>query len=255
MGRFRYTGTNWEGRPWVASAPVRALGDEVTALDPARYPHDGTVASKGHDAQNPRSDHRPRPFTGLGVVRAIDFGGADAHRLAICEQLRAGRDPRIKYVINEVAMFASYTLAGKPAWEWRPYTGWSHDKHTHVSFTDASDQDRSPFDLTGADPMPSLPLQYKDGFSTGRPAWREEVKRVQYALAHLGYDIGAAGADGYYGDDMAAAIVAFRKDHSPAYGGDGHTWTGFSDQLLMRRLGGGADHSHPEYLTGVKGIK
>lgn len=74
MSRFRYSGTNHEGREWSVSEPIRQIGREIEATWPAGNTSlDGTVASRRHDEINPWSGHRPRPFTGRGIVRAIDI--------------------------------------------------------------------------------------------------------------------------------------------------------------------------------------
>ena len=72
--RFRIAGTNWEGRLWTTSSPIGRLALQIDAAHPQGHPTDGTVASKAHDAASPNSDHRPHPFKGAGIVRAIDIG-------------------------------------------------------------------------------------------------------------------------------------------------------------------------------------
>ena len=92
------------------------------------------------------------------------------------------------------------------------------------------------------DDMPSLPLRHGDGNDSGpRPERKEDVKRVEYGLNFLGYDVGTI--NGKYDDALAAAVVAFRQDHSSDWSGDGKTWTGFSDQLFIRELGAKAADS------------
>ena len=119
--RFRYEGTNWEGRRWVVSDAVRALGSEVEALDPFRRSVDGTVASKGHDANNPGSDHRPHPYNASpGIVRAIDIGVSREQGDLWTERLRRLRDSRLRYLIFNRRIFASYSRPHRPAWEWGP---------------------------------------------------------------------------------------------------------------------------------------
>lgn len=153
MARFRQTGTNWEGRPWIVSDAIESLIDQVEAAWPARHPTDGTVASRGHDRGNPRSDHRPFPYDGAGVVRAVDIGETveDQGEL-LAEQLRQSRDPRIRYVIHERRLFSSYNHRNGPAWMWRRYSGFNaHLNHVHVSVTNAGDSDgrRWEIDLGG----------------------------------------------------------------------------------------------------------
>ena len=93
---------------------------------------DGWIADQAHASRV--SDHNP---DGQGIVRARDFdddpaGGHDASVFA--EFLRLSRDDRLKYVIDQGAMFSSYATSSYPAWTWRPYTGVNaHKQHTHVS--------------------------------------------------------------------------------------------------------------------------
>jgi len=143
MGRFRYSGTNWEGRPWAVSQAIKQLGMQVEEAWPARHATDGTVAGKGHDQNSPSSDHRPHPFSGFGRVRAIDIGNPDDQMV---ELLRLSRDPRIKYVINKRRIFSNYDHAGGAAYTWRPYNGSNpHSNHVHVSVMTFADADGSPW--------------------------------------------------------------------------------------------------------------
>lgn len=74
MSRFHYSGRNWENREWYVAEPIRAIGVEISRTWPdGNGSLDGTVASERHDEINPWSDHRPHPFTGRGIVRAIDI--------------------------------------------------------------------------------------------------------------------------------------------------------------------------------------
>jgi hypothetical protein len=135
MTRFVRSGKNWEGRSWVANPAIDALADQIESAWPERHAADGTVASKGHDAGNPSSDHRPYPYSGSGVVCAIDVGEVtedDGFQLA--EALRVSRDSRIRYVIHESRMFSSYATASRKAWAWGAYSGPSpHSDHVHLS--------------------------------------------------------------------------------------------------------------------------
>lgn len=132
--RFRLLGKNWEGRTWTLAPSLVVLAQQIDALHPQGHPTDGTVAGKAHDAANPSSDHRPHPFKGPGVVRALDAGETtedDAFKMA--EAVRLSKDPRVKYVLHERRMFSSYPTAAHAAFTWRPYTGPPHDSHVHFS--------------------------------------------------------------------------------------------------------------------------
>lgn len=146
MSRFRYSGVNWAGQTWKASAAMQRLGMEIEVKYPVGQITDGTVASKAHDAASPKSDHRPSPLTGLGTVRAIDIGVVSISQgNEITEHLRASKDPRIKYIIFNKRIFSSY---GTTPWVWRPYYGSNpHTTHAHVSFEAAADNDPSPWGI------------------------------------------------------------------------------------------------------------
>lgn len=144
MGRFRYAGSNHEGRSWTASLAVIAFGDQISAMFPPSHATDGTVASAAHDKVSPNSDHRPHPFKGPGIVRAIDVGARTPAERSIPEKLRLSRDKRIKYVIFDGRIFNDDT------WAWRDYDGANpHATHYHVSFNTFADNDSSKFQLSG----------------------------------------------------------------------------------------------------------
>lgn len=122
---------------------ILTLFAQVNEIAPGRAKgSDGTFPSPEHHILNPGSDHEPHavPWTTDLICTAGDFthdptGGFDADVFA--EQLRLGRDPRIKYVIRRQRMFSSYEAHGIPAWTWRDYTGTYHGDHAHVSEVDA----------------------------------------------------------------------------------------------------------------------
>src|SRR3989304_3993850 len=99
MARFVRGGRNWEGRSWTLHPALSHLGSLVEDAWPENHGADGTVASKIHDATNPNSDHRPFPWTGAGVVYAIDVGEVtEDDGVILCEALRRSMDQRLKYV-------------------------------------------------------------------------------------------------------------------------------------------------------------
>ena len=124
---FRYSGTGWR----VAES-IQTFGNQIMALrgNTDSYPTDGTLGDLAHS--NRVSDHNPDP---LGVVRAIDFHESSPGFVdEVAEQLRASRDPRLKYFIHDVRMFSSYATASRPAWAWGIYTGINgHVNHGHLS--------------------------------------------------------------------------------------------------------------------------
>lgn len=156
MARFRRSGTNWEGRPWTTTPALNSLLDEVEARWPTGNPSvDGTVASQGHDRNSPTSDHRPHPYTGPGVVRAVDIWVTSAVQGdEITETLRTRRDLRLRYVISRRRLYSSYPTVTRQPWEWGHYSGANpHTHHIHISVLGFADNDTRPWGLL-APPTP-----------------------------------------------------------------------------------------------------
>jgi hypothetical protein len=117
---------------WTLAASLVTLRREVDAAHPGRSKaSDGTLGDAAHAARE--SDHNP---DAAGVVRAWDctswYDPVRALNVAddLAEHLRAGRDPRVKYVIRRSRIFSSEIQP----WVWRPYSGTNpHDAHVHIS--------------------------------------------------------------------------------------------------------------------------
>jgi hypothetical protein len=177
---------------WTGGGTRRLAKSLITLIDEvdAKYPdrdrsNDGTIGDTSHQAR--RSDHNP---DSEGVVRALDIThdpahGVDTYRLA--ENLRTGRDPRIKYVISNRKIFGDEGYAsrnGVSAWTWGAYNGTNpHDMHVHVSVNadDALADDTKPWAI-GDVASPHYPrLKPGDG---GDP--------VKYAQSLLGIAVSGA---------------------------------------------------------------
>ena len=132
---FRFDGINHAGQEWRAAGAIVTFGQQIEAIRPGKFRTDGTVASKTHDQNSPKSDHRPNPRSGLGTVRAIDFAeGTRGFVDEVAEALRLSQDRRINYVIHDRRKFSSFATSKFDAWEWRPYTGENgHKTHGHLS--------------------------------------------------------------------------------------------------------------------------
>lgn len=175
MSRFRYKGHNWAGVEFEVVNPLIVLGEQITELDSNRYLVDGTVAGYQHDQNDYRSDNKytsdHSAFTDHGIIRALDFGGPDAKRFNICENIRQSGDARVNYVINEDRIFSSYPKYGMPAYTWREYKGPRHDNHSHVSTLATADVSMTPWSIGGPTmtthehtPTPDqLPREWADG--------------------------------------------------------------------------------------------
>ena len=88
----------------------------------------------------------------MGVVTAIDIThdpghGCDAN--VITANLLKGKDVRIKYIIWNRKIVASYPVGTQPAWKWRRYTGSNgHTAHFHLSvLPDKSKYDTSSWSI------------------------------------------------------------------------------------------------------------
>jgi hypothetical protein len=133
-------------KPWLSKS-AETLRSQINAAFPDRLKSsDGWIADLRHQ-QAGKSDHIPDSKS--GCVRAIDIDARLSDEKGIsadlADQVRLyGKNTkRIAYVIH-LGRIASPLLG----WRWRKYTGINkHDHHMHISFTKASDQDSSFFDI------------------------------------------------------------------------------------------------------------
>lgn len=118
------------GPGWRLARSLVQLATEVHAAHPD-FTCLGTIGDAAHAAENTSSDHNPfvvDPATGLGVVRAIDFGGPDAE----LKQLRQH-------------LWQLYAAEFAPLWEFGYVKGtsdnlinnWGQPFSTHVDTGDA----------------------------------------------------------------------------------------------------------------------
>lgn len=135
---------------WRLAESLKVLREQVNLRWSKRSKDsDGSIGDEGHSSRT--SDHNPNPD---GVVCAIDIthdpkSGCDSYALA--EVLRAGRDPRIKYIISNRKIASSDV----DPWQWRPYHGANpHDHHVHISVK----ADRAHYDNTGAWNLDAAPV-------------------------------------------------------------------------------------------------
>lgn len=114
---------------------LEVLAKQLDTLFPNRMKPDGWIGDAAHAAR--KSDHNPNA---AGVVQALDVSHDPANGLdggSLADKLLASRDPRIKYVISNGRIGASYATGGAMPYTWRPYTGAnSHHAHFHVSVKD-----------------------------------------------------------------------------------------------------------------------
>lgn len=158
---------------WTLARSLERLRDQVNLSAPDRdRKSDGSVGDLAHSAR--RSDHNP---DANGIVRAIDItndpvGGFDCETFS--EELRASRDPRIKYVIWNRRMFSSYSNSSRSAWEWGAYSGSNkHTHHLHISIQPSADAASDTGDWavrgSGGSRPPVEVHDYRDGDFGDRP--------------------------------------------------------------------------------------
>lgn len=139
---------------WRVANSLLVLRGQVNLKFPNRSKDsDGTIGDAKHASSN--SDHNP--WVDDGVVTAMDIthdpaSGMDSYKMA--EELRQGRDHRIKYVISNKKIFSSVV---KP-WIWRPYTGSNpHNQHVHISVLPEQElyDDKAPWEIPMLGKAPS----------------------------------------------------------------------------------------------------
>jgi hypothetical protein len=127
----------------MAKKPFRIAKslDKLRAQINAKFPNrskasDGWIGDPAH--QSTSSDHNPHiKGANENIVSALDIthdpaNGCDAGKIA--KSLIAKKDPRIKYVISNGKIAASYVVGNNAAWGWRNYTGKNkHNHHFHIS--------------------------------------------------------------------------------------------------------------------------
>lgn len=133
---------------WRVAKSLDVLLGQINAKFPNRSKaSDGAIGDDNH--QNRDSDHNP--WYGPGIVTARDYThdpGVGLNMDALTDQLQAGRDPRIKYVI-----FNRWIMDSRPQfnpWKWVRYDGVNpHTVHMHLSVMDSALCDNeSPWNLS-----------------------------------------------------------------------------------------------------------
>ncbi len=194
-------------------APVcKAALAEATRLWPGRSTASDGICGDGNHA--PTSDHKDPDRDGF--CEAFDLThdparGCDAHALVRAAVARC--DPRVKVAISLRQIASSYPVGSVPAWTWRPYTGSNaHDKHAHVSTTDAYRDDTSPWWMVAAPVPPPIPWKWTDHMpkpTEFTSACHDPVSGGWWAQTAEG------GVDGHNG----ATVKESYKDH-PELGGN-----------------------------------
>lgn len=169
---------------WRVAKSLLQLRDQWQAAYPGAA-NPGFIGDAEHASRT--SDHNPwvdDPTSPVNVVTAGDFYhqpsiGADAYVLA--EDLKAAKDPRVKYVISRRRI---WSLA-RDREGWRPYGGANpHTGHTHVSVTSSYPlYDRSyPWDITTTEEDPEVTDEQMQELKDHQ----REMARI-YAVANNNY--------------------------------------------------------------------
>lgn len=134
---------------WYVDGGLQVLIDEEKAIHPGIVI--GTIGDAAH--QNENSDHNPEAD---GSVDAADFmiGShfTEANAYAFTAALVQNRDRRIAYIIWQRKIISSTVQP----WVWRDYKGSDpHTGHVHVSVNDNHENDKSTWDLSMGDKVPT----------------------------------------------------------------------------------------------------
>jgi hypothetical protein len=201
---------------WRLAHSLEQLRNQVNVLYPSRSKDsDGSIGDASHASRS--SDHNPwiTDGTGINVVSAIDIthdpkSGCDSYRMA--EQLRLGRDARIKYIISNRRICAG--SEGPQPWTWRPYTGINpHDHHVHISVKSdkAHYDDTSPWQLARLAEAPAAitPQTKVVTLPTLRKGSKgDDVAKLQRFLVGKSLEI---KVDGDFGDVTRIAVIQLQK--------------------------------------------
>lgn len=117
------------GSGWKLAPALVTLMREVDGKWPNRSKaSDGSIGDTAHSERT--SDHNPRG----GYVRAVDITTSGIDRPTLIAAAIA--DPRTKYIISQGRIWKNPLLYKNGGWQ--KYTGSNpHDKHTHISVSDA----------------------------------------------------------------------------------------------------------------------
>lgn len=188
---------------WRLANSLVTLREQVNEAFPHRSKgSDGSIGDADHASR--ASDHNP--WVDGNVVTAIDIthdpdSGCDSYRLA--EELKASRDPRVKYIISNRKICSSEVVP----WKWRPYKGKNpHSRHVHISVHPNRDfyDDTSPWAL----PMLSgQPQGFADMGDPPVPFWKRWGRRAAGWGTGGGIGLGTIIYDWRVGVTLLAVVL------------------------------------------------
>lgn len=211
---------------WRVAKSLLHLRAQINAAVPDRsVESDGTIGDASHASR--ASDHNPwvRDNRNQPVVTAMDITHDPARGVnsyIIADQLRATKDPRIKYVISNRRIMGDEEFARRnkcSAWTWINYSGKNpHDHHVHVSVEDVQKKydDESDWPIVVPTPRSGTPTKQRPNLRRGNRG--NDVRYLQQLLG--------ISADGEFGQQTEAAVKAFQKAEGMAVDGvvGPYTW-------------------------------
>lgn len=200
---------------WRLANSIKTLLAQVNEVAPhRRKDSDGGIGNAEHAARN--SDHNPYIVVrGEGIVRAFDFThapetGFDAYALAA--MLVKNKDSRIRYIISNGNICSG--KGGPQPWAWRKYTGPNkHDHHTHVSVTENELEFDNPgkWSFDGFGDLVAAYAPSANSFVVPPPTLRLKSRGDIVKKMQVGIGLKGANADGYFGQNTEAALMAYQK--------------------------------------------
>jgi len=147
---------------WRNAPALLAIKADADRVAPGRsHASDGTIGDAAHSASV--SDHNP---DARGVVHAVDITNDPAHGFdawhwaqVIAARIAAGVEHRVKYLVSNDGKGADVIFNPSVSMSWRQNGSYKteHRNHLHVSikYTDAAENDTSPFFSAGPVSSPS----------------------------------------------------------------------------------------------------
>lgn len=182
--------------------------DGLRAEIDARWPgrdtaSDGWIGDARHAAT--KSEHNPDE---KGCVHALDIDKDGIDPKALLRELIG--DPRVWYVIWDRTIWSR-----THGWAARAYKGVDpHTGHLHVSIllTEAAETDTAPWlpDTPAARPTPAPAVSYGPNTTIRTGSRTVQLGSRGTDVARLQTELGIK-ADGYFGPDTHAAVVAFQR--------------------------------------------
>lgn len=195
---------------WRPAKAITALLTQLDKLYPNRTTPDWIIGDKSH--QKRKSGHNPNKH---GVVRAVDIrGGGGLNLKDLTENLRESKDHRIRYLIHDRRIFASYARPWRKPWTWGRYRGSNpHTHHLHLSVSD----DPRVYDRTGRWQIPGAEkvAEHKQIWTTNPLGFDAKAKVIADAqIKLLEWDPGLLpryGVDAHLGKETQDGLREFQR--------------------------------------------